>query len=90
MYPTSNPTSNPQDLPSSTVSQVATPLFPELNQPPPHCAQCGTVQTRQWRKNQMGDLFCEACGADTHMINVPPDSASKRQSNVPPCFDVKP
>jgi hypothetical protein len=30
----------------------------------------------------MGDLFCEKCGADTHMTNLPPENSSKRKSNV--------
>lgn len=72
MYPTSNPPSfPPNNRPSSSHSQ-----------PPPHCVKCGTVQARQWRKTQLGDLICETCGTNAHLTNLP-SPQNKRQANGP-------
>jgi GATA zinc finger len=72
MYNSSS--SLPQERPESSMSQVppspptTKPFWRWLTQPPPHCTQCGTVQTRQWRRKQSGDIVCEQCGTE-HLLN---------------------
>jgi hypothetical protein len=43
----------------------------KISQPPPHCEKCGTVVAKVWRKSLAGALYCERCGTDQHLINVP-------------------
>lgn len=55
---------------TSNISQVPPVFPPNVDfKPPPHCTQCGTVQSRRWRRNQSGQVICETCGIDTHIEN---------------------
>jgi len=69
-------TSAPFEPHTSSLSQVAG----KVSQPPPHCEKCGTVVAKVWRKNLAGSLYCERCGTDQHLINLP--TIKKREMKV--------